>query len=130
VEGQKPIELILARNLMAGLSTPAFLVDRDGTIVFYNEAAGRLLGVRFEEFGQAPAQEWGSRFGPFDRDGRHIPYEDLPITKALRDGRPVHDRIQITSIDGANHLIEVSALPIVTTGGQKGAMAVFWEYEE
>ena len=127
---QKPIELILARNLMAGLSTPAFLVDRDGTIVFYNDAAGQLLGVRFEEFGQAPPEQWGSRFGPFDEAGNRISYEQLPITKALREGRPVHDRIRINSVDGTTHCIEVSALPIQTTGGQKGAIAVFWEYDE
>jgi PAS domain-containing protein len=131
VEGtQKPIELILARNLMASLSTPAFLVDAGGVIVFYNEAAGRLLGIRFEEIGRAEPQEWGSRFGPFDDDGEHIPYDELPLTKALRDGKPVHDRFKINSIDGATHCIEVSALPIQTTGGSKGAIAVFWEYEE
>ena len=131
VEGtQKPIELILARNLMASLSTPAFLVDAGGVIVFYNEAAGHLLGVRFEEFGRAQPEEWGSRFGPFDDNGEHIPYDQLPITKALRQGRPVHDRFTINSADGATHCIEVSALPIQTTGGQQGAIAIFWAADE
>ena len=41
--GQRPLELILARNLLASLSTPAFLVDGEGEIAFYNEAAGALL---------------------------------------------------------------------------------------
>jgi PAS domain S-box-containing protein len=131
VEGtQKPIELILARNLMAGLSTPAFLVDAGGVIVFYNEAAGKLLGVRFEEFGRAAPERWGTEFGPFDKDGNAIPYDQLPITLALREGRPVHDHFKIRSADGAERDIEVSAMPIQTTGGRQGAMAVFWERDE
>ena len=56
---QKPIELILARNLMSSLSTPAFLVDEGGILIFYNEAAGSLLGRRFEELGKVGPEEWG-----------------------------------------------------------------------
>jgi PAS domain-containing protein len=123
---QKPIELILARNLMASLSTPAFLVDEDGILVFYNEAAGSLLGKRFEEVGQMGPEEWGTSFGPFDDQGRPIPFDDLPLTIALRRGRPAHASFQIRSLDGTNHEIEVSAMPIVAAGGARGAMAIFW----
>ena len=59
----------MARGLMSNLTTPAFLVDRDGTVVFYNEAAGELLGLTFEEAGPMPAEEWGSRFEPTRPDG-------------------------------------------------------------
>ncbi len=41
---QKPLELILARNLLSSISTPAFLVGEDGALLFYNEGAGALLG--------------------------------------------------------------------------------------
>jgi PAS domain-containing protein len=123
---QKPIELILARNLMASLSTPAFLVDEDGMLVFYNEAAGSLLGKRFEEVGQMGPEEWGSSFGPFDDQGKPIPFDDLPLTIALRQGRPAHASFQIRSLEGTDHEIEVSAMPIVAAGGARGAMAIFW----
>ncbi len=85
---QKPLELILARNLMSALSTPAFLVDEGGVLVFYNEAAGALLGKRFEELGTVGAEEWGSLFGPFGRNGEPIPYDELPLVIAVRNGRP------------------------------------------
>ena len=49
---QRPIELILARNLLSSLSTPAFLASGPGEIIFYNEAAGAILGQRFEETGK------------------------------------------------------------------------------
>jgi PAS domain S-box-containing protein len=127
---QKPLELILARNLMSSLSTPAFLVDEDGELVFYNEAAGALLGKRFEEVGKMGPDEWGTAFGPFDKDGNKIPFDELPLTIALRKGRPAHANHRIRSLDGKNHEIEVSAMPIVATGGSRGAMAIFWPIDD
>jgi PAS domain-containing protein len=123
---QKPLELILARNLMSALSTPAFLVDEGGVLVFYNEAAGVLLGKRFEELGTVGAEEWGSLFGPFDDRGEPIPYDDLPLVVAVRDGRPAHADFAISSVDGTRHQVEASAFPILTAHGSQGAIAVFW----
>lgn len=123
---QKPLELILARNLMSALSTPAFLVDEGGLLVFYNEAAGMLLGKPWEELGTVGAQEWGALFGPFDDDGEPIPYDDLPLVTAVRNDRPAHAEFEIRSTDGTGHRVEVSAFPIQTAHGSRGAIAVFW----
>lgn len=123
---QKPLELILARNFLTNLSTPAFLVDAAGAIIFYNEAAGALLGLSFEEFGRKTADEWGRAIGPFGEGGEPIPIEELPTTKALRRGRPAHGRFMIRSFEGAEHQIEASALPIVAEGGREGAMIFLW----
>lgn len=123
---QKPLELILARNLMSALSTPAFLVDEGGLLVFYNEAAGMLLGKSWEELGTVGPQEWGALFGPFDEGGESIPYEELPLVTAVRNDRPAHATFEIRSTDGAHHLVEVSAFPIQTTHGSRGAIAVVW----
>ena len=111
---------------MSSLSTPAFLVDEEGVVVFYNEAAGTLLGRRFEEAGRMGPEEWGTAFGPFDDDGQPIPLEQLPLTVALREGHPAHSKFCIRSLQGAEHQIEVSAFPIITTEGSRGAMAIFW----
>jgi PAS domain-containing protein len=123
---QRPLELILARNLMSALSTPAFLVDEGGVLVFYNEAAGMMLGKRFEELGTVGAAEWGSLFGPFDEQGEPIPYDDLPLVAAVRNGRPAHAEYEIHSTDGASHEVEVSAFPILTAHGSRGGIAIFW----
>jgi len=123
---QKPIELILARNLMSALSTPAFLVDEGGILVFYNEPAGALLGKRFEEVGKVGPGEWGAMFGPFDENGAPIPYDDLPLVVSVRRGRPAHAKFRIRSAEGAEHEIEASAFPILTPHGSRGAIAVFW----
>jgi PAS domain-containing protein len=122
---QKPLELILARNLMTSLSTPAFLTDERGVLIFYNEAAGQLLGKRFEELGALGEKVWET-VGPFDHAGERVPIDDLPLTLALRDGCPAHAAVRIRSFAGAEHDIEVSALPIVTAQGSRGAMAFFW----
>ena len=127
---QKPVELILARNLMSSLSTPAFLVDQGGVLIFYNEAAGVLLGKRFEEMGKVGPEEWGAMFGPFDRNGEPIPYDELPLVIAIRQGRPAHSRFTIRSTDGSTHEIEVSAFPILTAHGSQGGMAIFWPVQE
>ncbi len=123
---QKALELILARNLMSALSTPAFLVDEGGLLVFYNEAAGTLLGKGFEELGVVGPEEWGSMFGPFDTDGNPIPYDELPLVVSVRNGRPAHATFEIRSTGGQLHTVEASAFPILTPHGTHGAIAVFW----
>lgn len=122
----RPLQLILARNLMASLQTPAFLVDAPGQIVFYNEAAGALLGRRFEESGPMPAAEWTTTYGPFAPDGRPLGYGEIGLTQALRGNRAAHAAMRIRSAQGAEHDIEVSAMPIQGEDGFHGAMVFFW----
>jgi PAS domain-containing protein len=111
---------------MSALSTPAFLVDEGGVLVFYNEAAGAMLGKRFEELGTVGPDQWGSLFGPFDENGEPIPYDELPLVVAVRNGRPAHANFEISSADGVRHRVEASAFPILTVHGSQGAIAVFW----
>ena len=123
---QRPLELILARNLLSSLSTPAFLANRPGDIIFYNEAAGSLLGRRFEETGKMPAEDWVNAFGPLDERGNPIPVEEQPLTVALRMNRPAHAHHTMRSLSGVEHDVEVSGLPIIGTDGFQGAMVFFW----
>jgi len=126
----RPIELILARNLLSSLSTPAFLASGAGEIVFYNEAAGAILGRRFEETGKMSAEEWTSTFGPFAEDSQPIPLEQQPLTIALRANRAGHAVYRIRSLSGAEREIEASGLPIVGIDGFQGAMVFFWPVDE
>jgi PAS domain S-box-containing protein len=123
---QRPIELIQARSLISSLSTAAFLVDEAGTLLFYNEAAGELLGMRFEEAGEMGREEWGTRFRPRKPGGRELTVEEQPLTVALREGHPGHARVEITAADGEDHELAVSAIPIRGQAGQHGAFAIFW----
>jgi PAS domain-containing protein len=123
---QRPIELIQARSLISTLSTAAFLVDKAGTLLFYNGAAGELLGIPFEDAGELPADDWGSRFRPREPGGRELAVDELPLTIALRDGEPGHAHMEITGSHGESHRIAVSAIPIRGQSGQHGAFAIFW----
>jgi PAS domain-containing protein len=127
MRAQKPLELILARNLLTSISTPAFLVDQDAALVFYNEAAGALLGRSFEDVGKMTPEEWTTTYGPFGADGKPVELDELPTTRAVRDGRPAHAVFTIRAANGEMREIESSAFPIVASEeGSSGAMIFFW----
>jgi PAS domain-containing protein len=123
---QRPLELILARNLLASLSTPAFLIDGKGEIAFYNDSCGEILGRHYEDTGPLPVDQWTSTFGPFDDNGKPIPFNQLALTSALRGDRPAHSSFSIASATGDRRRVEASGIPIVGAGGYRGAMVVFW----
>jgi PAS domain-containing protein len=125
--GQRPLELILARNLMASLSTPALLVNREGDVVFFNDAAGAVLGRRFEETGPMSAHDWVETYGPLDDREEPIPVEEQPITAMLRRNKPGHARERIRTSTGAVCPIAVSGVPVISSDGMQGAMVFFWK---
>ena len=101
--------------------------DSDARLLFYNEAAGALLGRSFEEAGQMSAEEWTAIFGPLSDARDPLPVDDLPLTNALRDGRPGHGSFCIRSANGVEHTIEASAFPLVGPDDEEsGAMVLWW----
>src|SRR5512135_2083026 len=115
---QKPLELILARNLLSSIATPALLVGEGGELLFFNEAAAAMLGRRFEELGGLSRDDWIAEFGPFGSDEQPIPYEEIPATQALAHNRPFHGTYRICVAGGVRQDVAASAIPIV---GQHGA---------
>jgi PAS domain-containing protein len=129
-ESQQSLAMIVARNLMSAIELAAFLVDPDGTLVFFNDHAGDLIGHRFEEVGRLNPDEWNSRFGPFDEFGQLMPQDSLPLTTALREGLPANGRFRVRGRNDQIVVVEVSALPLVEVDGFKGAIVVFWRAED
>ena len=121
----RPLELILARNLISILSLPAILIDADGRFVFFNEAAGDVIGAPFEEVGVLQPEEWNARYGPFDGNGNFLPREELPLTIAVRESRPAYGRFHVRTESGMLE-VEAGALPLAGPAGYHGAMLVFW----
>ena len=125
---QRPIEVILTRQLASTLAMPVFLVDTAGTLVFYNEPAEAMLGMRFEETGEMPAAEWATLWNPFEHDGTPLAPERLPLMIAVAEGRPVHGDFWIRRTDGARRHIEATAFPLTrVTDEVLGAVVIFWE---
>ena len=111
---------------MSALSTPAFLVDEEGLLVFSNEAAGTLLGKGFDEVGHVGHSEWDGVFGPRDADGNAVTYDELPVVRALRTTRPTHGSFGVRGFDGRVHDVESTAFPLVGAHGTEGALSIFW----
>ena len=125
--GQRPIELILLRQLASYLDMPIFVVDADGRLAYYNEPAEPLLGVRFDEVGPMDMADWLAAFQPGDQSGTILPAEDVPLVVALRERRPVHRDLSIAGLDGVRRRIGATALPLSGQGGNFiGAVAAFW----
>ncbi|MBY0278919.1 PAS domain-containing protein [Candidatus Binatia bacterium] len=125
---QKPIELILMRQLASSLAMPTFLVDHDGTLVFYNEPAEHLLGMRFDETGEMPVGQWATVWQPAEADGTPRPVERLPLAITIAERRPARGDFWIHALDGTRRHIEVTALPLIRVADELvGAVAVFWE---
>jgi len=127
-EGQ-PLELILARNLVSIVSLAAVLVDVDGRIIFYNDAAAEIVGSPFEEIGTMSRDEWNTRYGPLDDDGAPLAADELPLTIAIREGRPAYARFRIRGNRGLL-AVEAGALPLLGPAGYHGAMIFFWIADE
>jgi PAS domain-containing protein len=125
---QREIEVILTRQLASYLSLPIFIVDPEGTLIFYNEPAEAILGHRFEETGEMPADEWATIYTAPDGSNHPVTPEQLPLMIALRERQPAHGRLAIHGRDNVRRQIEVTAFPLVGQAGRHlGAVALFWE---
>ena len=122
---------IMARDLAANLMTPTFLIDPNGTLMFYNEPAEKILGEKYKDAGELTSDQWGTMWNPEDTEtGEPIRPEGLPLSIALSERRPCQQRICITGLDGVRREIEILAFPLVKVGNELvGAVAVFWEPE-
>ena len=126
--GQQPLPLIMMRELADNLATPLFLVDKVGVLVYYNEAAERILGLRYADAGSLTADEWGARWAAERLDGSPMPAEERPIACAMRQGKPCHTPMLLITSDGVRRSIEVTAFPLLARADEiVGGVAIFWD---
>jgi PAS domain-containing protein len=124
----RPVELLLMRQLASYLTTMIFLLGPDGSPLFYNEPAERLLGRRFEELDEMGPAEWSALLQASDENGKPIAAEERPLLIALRRQQPAHRRFSIRGFDQVVHEIEGLAFPLVGQAGrQLGAVGIFWK---
>jgi PAS domain-containing protein len=126
---QQSLLMIMARDFASRLATAVFLVDPDGTLLYFNEAAEHVLGQEFVEGRAVPAREWSTAFAPEDENGDPLPLASLPLGVALTERVPAHRAIRIVGADGVSRSIEVTAFPLFAHADEcVGAVAIFWEH--
>jgi PAS domain-containing protein len=125
---QRSLVLILARDLADKLASAMFVVDKEGTLVFFNERAEQILGRSFSDMGPMRLEEWAAAFAPVGLDGRKLSPDELALVVALREGRPSHHQLKVRGLDDEVRHIAVTALPLFArTDEFAGAAAFFWE---
>jgi PAS domain-containing protein len=124
---QKHLVLILARELLSNLATPALLADDQGQLVFYNEAAEAFVGRTFAETGEMPVDEWTGSFAPRTRESEPLPPESRPVRTALDERRPSHVQFVVTTLDGREREVGVTAFPLFAQADEfVGVVGIFW----
>ena len=124
---QRPIELILARQLASSLTVAVLLVDARGDLLFLNEAAEEIFGRRFDEIDSLPLDARGQLLAPRDREGRPLPPTELPGVVAMRENRPAHGSFWIYGLDGHPRATESTAIPLQGVDDRVvGAFVVIW----
>jgi PAS domain-containing protein len=124
---QKHLVLILAREFASNLATPTLIADEEGKLVFYNEAAETVVGRPFAEVGEMPLDEWTTSFEPRTPDSVPLSPERRPARIALEQRRAAHERFRITSMDGVESEVAVTAFPLFAHADEfVGIVAIFW----
>ncbi len=103
---------LVLRTMTEGVT----LQDADGTMVEWNPASERILGVPQKRMGARISTD--DRWAVVTREGMPSPYEDWPSTRAMRTGQPVLD--EVIGVDGPDRSrvwLSVKAQPIFGDSG-------------
>ena len=126
---QQSVEMILVRQLASYLFVPVIVVDTTETVVFYNEPAERILGVRFEETGRLGPEETDRLIELSDDPGAGPDDAGRPLLTALQQRRPAHARRWLLRRgDRVRLQVELTVFPVIDQEDRMlGAVAMFWE---
>ena len=125
--GDRPVELLLMRQLASYLGTAMILMGPDRMLLYFNEPGEALVGQRFDETEPMDEEQWSTLLDPLDESGVPVKREERPLVVALRQQRPSHKRLSIRRFDGVRRPVEGLAFPLVDCARrQLGALGIFW----
>ena len=123
----KHLVLILVREFASNLATPMLIADAEGTLVYYNDAAEDVIGRPFSEVGELPVDEFTTSFEPRTEDDEPLDPDERPVRIALDQRRAEHQRFTITSRDGLEREVSVTAFPLFAHADEfVGVVGIFW----
>ena len=124
----EPIEIVLLRQWASYIAVPTWITDNEGRLLYFNESVESIIGLRFEEADELPADDLADRFAMTEVDGTPIANYDRPLIIALTKQMPAHRRMCLRNSDQTLRELEVTAIPILSTGDRHlGAMATIWD---
>jgi PAS domain S-box-containing protein len=125
---QREIELILLRQWASHMTLPIWVTGLDGDLVYYNEPAEAMLGVRYDEAGEMPVGDLIRTFQITDESGTPLSSEAFPLAVVMQTGKPHHGRMRYCGLDGTWRTVEVTAFPFEGEGRRPlGVVAIWWE---
>ena len=128
---QRNLVLILARAFAAQLATAVFLLDPEGTIIYYNEAAEELTGRPYIEGAGLTIDEWMTRTRPRDAGGVDVGVQDLPLGTTMLKQEPAHGIVVFRTADGVDRRVETASFPLFAhTEDFVGSFSVVWPIED
>jgi PAS domain S-box-containing protein len=119
---------ILAREFASNLATPTLIVDGEGIMIFFNEAAEELVGGTFAEVGEMTIDAFSDAFAPrHEGDDDPMPMEQRPTKIAFEERRAAHEEMTVTGLDGVVRRIGVTAFPLFAQKDEfVGIVAIWW----
>jgi len=125
---QPDLVLIVARSFATKLATPTLIIDANGDLVYFNDAAADVLGSTYLDIGALDASRWQELFQPRTLDEEPLTAAETPGGVALLERRPVNDSFAFRGLDGREREVTVTAFPLFSHPDEVvGAMSIFWE---
>jgi len=128
---QRPIELILLRELARRLATPVTLYDAHGRLAYLNRAAEALFGLNFEELGEISLEEAVALIRPTDANGVPLRAEQMPTGVVPRKPQAPQANLWVHDQNGRAQRVATTSISLRGQGGGAlGAMSIWWKVDD
>lgn len=108
----RPLELVMARQWVALLTSPVLLFDATGSLAFFNEAAQVIMGRSFNECGALKPAEWHAMFRIEDASGTLVPQGQSALDEALTADGARQLTLLLRGLDGQRRQVGLATFPI------------------
>lgn len=130
VEDEAIARAIELETILENITDGVIVYDNEGKIVRTNTAALEILKYPSNDLKSTISERVSERYGFWSETGEKLKAEDMPAMRALKKGEKIKN--MITKIQGAGDLrwVNVSAVPLISSGIQIGAVATISDITE
>ena len=116
-----------AEALLQSIGEGVFAVDTDENVILTNTLVNEFFGIKEMK----ENQDWHKLFAMYDKDGKKLPKNEEPITKAIASGKPYNSRTHFyKNASGKLIPIDATAAPVLQNDENHGAVMVFRDVTE